>query len=256
MFTDNPNVEEIAPKLFRYRNFVSPEKVKEINEIMAEHEKNREGFSSDHTIDWYHNKTTPVIPELYEVWCKMNELLMPEYVIHPQLVMLATQVGDTMFVHSDSPGEEMEEDLVAVDRWNTCCVLHYGAIVYFGEFEGGEVFYPHFNKEGVFNYDEEWSEDEYLRVQPEPGDLIIHGALNDYAHGVDTITSGTRYAYSNFVLPSSKNPGTFPAYGTKENEDRWNSGTFEWLKPIGFEFKPSPKLQEEIDAGITSVRYR
>jgi hypothetical protein len=254
MFSDNPNIEQLAPRLFRYKNFVSPEKIKEINEIMAKHEQTREEFMSDHTIDWYHGKTTPLLPELYEVWCKMNEVLMPEYVIHPQLAMLATKVGETMFIHSDSPGEDMEEDLVAEDRWNTCCVLHYGAIVYFGEFEGGEVFYPHYNKNGEFA--ESWPEDEVLRIQPVAGDLIIHGALDDSAHGVDTITSGIRYAFSNFVLPAKKNPGTFPEYGTKENEERWSKGIAEWMTPIDFKFKPSEQLQKEIDLGITEVRYR
>ena len=152
----------------------------------------------------------------------------------------------------------MEESLSAEDRWNTCCVLHYGAVVYFGDFTGGEVFYPHFDNQGNFIGNRiPYEEGRELRVQPEPGDLVIHGALKNHAHGVHNITSGFRYAYSNFVLPVSKNPGTFPLYNTKENDERWEKGPTEWLTPIGFKWEPSETLKKELlteDAG--KINYK
>jgi hypothetical protein len=264
MFWEKENVEKIADGIWIYKNFVSKEKVEEINGIMERYKTfksvpNHSGGTlyEDMLIDWYQEKTSPMITELYPVWCQMSELLGPEYQIHPQLSMLVTRPGDTMFIHSDSPGEEMNEDLTVEDRWNTCCVLQYGAVVYFGEFEGGEVFYPHINKDGVFEGGQTpLKEGRELRVSPQPGDLVIHGALSNHAHGVHEITKGYRYAFSNFVLPASKNPGTFPAYGTKENDERWQAGWEEWTKPIGFKWEPSESLKEEIAQGINYVRYK
>jgi len=251
VFYDNPNIEKLADKVFIYRNFIDEETCQKIEAYMKPWEyQAKEKFFADNLIDWYHGKTSPRVPLLYDVWCKINELLLPEYCIHPQLNLLTTQAGDEMFIHSDSPGEEMEADLTGQDKWNTCCVLHYGAIVYFGDWEGGDVFYPHVNKDGVWIGDNApLREKNELRVSPGRGDLVIHGALDDYAHGVHEITSGTRYAFSNFVLPASKNPGTFPLYGTKENEDRWNDGgaSGPWLEPIDFEWQPPESLKKQLE---------
>jgi hypothetical protein len=87
-------------------------------------------------------------------------------------------------------------------------VLDYGVCVYFGEYTGGEVYYPNQN----------------IEISVKPGDLLIHGALKEYEHGVKEITSGVRYSYSNFALPLDKNPGTFPIYKSEEY-DRLTSNT-------------------------------
>ncbi|MEY3907356.1 MAG: hypothetical protein RLZ52_423 [Pseudomonadota bacterium] len=276
MFYNNHNVEKIAHKVYIYRNFVSKENLDKINKILKEKEE-KESLSkivATHTIDWYHDKFTESVPELYEIWEDLNKLLLPEYCVHPCLTLLRTKPGDGgMYHHADSPGEDMEEELIASDIWNTCCVIHYGAIVYFGEWEGGEVYYPNLDKEGNFvgNFDPFNKNNGYdgeFMVKPNPGDLIIHGAHSDTCHGVHEITSGIRYAFSNFVVPVEKHPGTFPTYGTKENEDRWNSmfknvdgelvftGEGDWLSPINFNWEPSEKLKSEIESGITGIRHR
>lgn len=254
MFYDNPNVERLSEKVFIYRNFISEEVCKDILDQVKPWEQIDFGKDPRHYIDWYNDKMTPTIPQLYDIWCEINKLLLPEYCIHPQIFMLTTRPGDEMFIHSDSPGEAMESDLTAEDKWNTCCVLHYGAIVYFGDWEGGEVFYPNVRNDGTWVGDNiPFKEGNELSVKPKSGDLIIHGAHDDYAHGVKEITSGVRYAFSNFVLPVDKNPGTFPIYGTKENEDRWKAGIAEWATPINFKWEPSDSLKKELDDNNTKT---
>lgn len=247
MFYDNPNIEKLSDKVFIYRNFIEKDRADEIFNEIKKNEANRTDEHSKSLIDWYEGKFSKDTEVLYDVWGKINELLLPEYCIHPQLYVIKTHTGDEMFVHSDSPGEAMEQGLTVEDKWNTCCVLHYGAIVYFGEWEGGEVFYPHIDKDGSFvGNNIPFKNGTELSVKPNPGDLIIHGALDDYAHGVKEITSGYRYAYSNFVLPSEKNPGTFPLYGTKENDERWEQGQRVWLSPIGFKWEIPENVKEEL----------
>ena len=124
----------------------------------------------------------------------------PEFVVHPLLSMLEFGVGTKMEPHCDSPGEGHVDDLTVPDVWSTCCLLSWGVCGYFGDFEGGEIYYPNQN----------------IEIAVRPGDLVIHGALADCLHGVKEVTKGTRYVYSNFSLRPEKNPGTFPNYKTPE----------------------------------------
>jgi len=73
-----------------------------------------------------------------------------------------------------------------------------------------------------------------------------------------------RFAYSNFVLPSSSNPGTFFGYKTAEYEEQIknikqdpHNGWSTWCAPVnGFIWEEPLELIEEKKKGITAVRYR
>lgn len=219
MFYDNPKFTKLADKVFVYKNFVSKEQLDQINQIVNDFKKDKFSIHQDWAkIEWYKDKTTPLIPQLVDVWNAASELIAPEYIIHPNLSLQVIRPGDGgMFLHQDSPGEGMEEELTQIDRWNTCCIIHYGLVVYFGEFTGGETYYPRLN----------------LEYAVQPGDLVIHGAHSDCEHGVKEVISGVRYAYSNFMLPIEKNPGTFPNYGTKEDLERKKQSLIRvWNVPI------------------------
>lgn len=202
MFENNPNLIKYDEKVMLYKNFFSKEYVELINKEISGNYSKDDFNIKKHAIDWYIDKTTPEIPKLMEAWNKISEFLLPTHVIHPQLAMQVIMPGDNgMFVHADSPGEGNHELLTAPDRWSTCCILDYGVIGYFGEFEGGEVFYPNLND---------------LEVKVQPGDLIIHGATSKWMHGVKEVTNGYRLAFSNFCIKADRNPGSFHNYGTEE----------------------------------------
>lgn len=276
-FRKNPNIEQVAPKVFIYKNFITGDLLEKINKILIDNET--ESPKIDHNIDWYSSRATRSVPELHEVWEKASDLIYPELSMHPQLSVLRTKVGDEgMFAHSDAPGSPHEncgpicgtceiasQVLIAPDMWNTCCRLHYGLIVYFGDFEGGEIYYPNINKNGEYvGNAEPFNNGEELLVKPGNGDLVIHGAHGDYYHGTKPITKGIRFAFSNFVLPSHTNPGTFYNYKTKEYfnqidfikqdpSNRWN----DWVKTVdGYVWQEPPAVLEDKRQGITGVRYR
>ena len=115
------------------------------------------------------------------------------------------QFPKSLFIHYD-----YESDL-----WGTCCLLSWGVCTYFGEWEGGELYYP--------NQD--------VTINVKPGDLVIHGALSDCMHGVKEITSGTRYTFSNFSIQADKNPGSFYNYKTPEYYEAIKD-LGNWLGPI------------------------
>jgi hypothetical protein len=209
MFKDNPNIIQLDEKIFWYKNFIPQEDVDLIN---AESEKLIMG---NHWFEEIQFKVTWYTPLLVPVWNKISEFLYPDYVIHPMASMLYFRDGAQMAPHCDSPGEDMIDELTVPDVWATCCVLSYGACVYFGEFTGGEIYYPNQN----------------IEIPVQPGDLVIHGALKSHSHGVRPVTSGSRYTFSNFALKPEKNPGSFYNYGTKENEERQKNIDL-WLQPL------------------------
>jgi hypothetical protein len=217
MFSDNPNCIELSDGIYHYPGFLDKETVDRITKILESQEDKYANQYLEHEEFYY----TKQISEMHEIWEKISEFLYPEYIIHPQLHVLRYEKGHEMTPHWDSPGEGKDHELTVPDEMGCCCVLKWGVITYFGEWEGGEVYYP---KQGISIY-------------PKPGDLIIHGALESHQHGVSKITSGTRYAFSNFSLPIEKNPGSFYTYKTQEYYEAIKDLS-SWPKPL---FK-NPKL--------------
>lgn len=217
MFTNNPNIEQIAEEIWIWRNFISEEENALITNLMKEFEKKfedeQEAFKYDgHAIDWYKNKTGPLMVELKPIWDKISELLYPEHYIHPQLFVTVMRPGDKgMFIHADSPGMNMEHQLTQLDRWSTCCRLSHGIVTYFGDYTGGEIYYPNIEKDGTKKNSPE-DPNNCLVVDVKPRDFVIHGALHPWEHGVREITGGTRYAYSNFCMEKDHAPGTFELF--------------------------------------------
>lgn len=218
MFYNNPNCITLADGIYHYPNFLDKETVdrftKLLDEKVIKHENpylEHENFSS-----------SQIINEMHEIWEKISDFLYPEYIIHPQLHVLLYEEGHEMLPHCDSPGEGNDDMLTVPDEMGACCSLSWGVITYFGEWEGGEVYYP---KQGI-------------SIAPKPGDLIVHGALDTHEHGVSKITSGKRYAYSNFSMATDKNPGSFYTYKTHEYyEAIKNLDT--WINPL----KSNPRLK-------------
>ena len=275
-FRKNPNIKQLAPKIFIYKNFISGDLLTRINKIL-EKEKNTDSVS--HNINWYSNRFTRVVPEMHEVWEMASELIYPELSMHPQLTLLRSKEGEPgMFAHADAPGKPHEDcgpvcgtcdiahkALISPDMWDTCCRLHYGLIVYFGDFEGGEIYYPNIDKDGnVYDDMTPFNNGEELSIKPENGDLVIHGAHKDCYHGTKEITKGIRFAYSNFVIPAHTNPGTYYNYKTKEYYDQINwikenpdSRWWNWIKTVnGYEFQDPEALIKDKENGINEVRYR
>lgn len=213
MTLNAPGLQKLDEKLYYFPNFLSKEEVAYINGKIDEEQ------SLQHPFEEMKFGTTGSIPELFPVWEKVSEVLAPDYVIHPLLNLLHFKEGASMEPHCDSPGEGNHEELTMPDMWSTCCLLEFGVVVYFGEFTGGEVYYPNQN----------------ITIPVQPGDLVIHGALDDYSHGVKEVTSGSRFAYSNFSLRADKNPGTFYNYGSDEYKEKTQDLEFvrsKWQTPL------------------------
>lgn len=234
--TVSPYVDAYGTKsgVFLFKNIIKPELVEKIESGLkgAQNE-----LYKDTLISWYSEKLTPSVDGLIEVWEQIGDIIGPDWVIHPQNNLLSVKPGDNgMFIHSDSPGKGMCHLLSQVDVWSTCCELDYGVVAYFGEYEGGEIFYPNINPDGTLKTEDNDVRGKCLEFKPERGDLVIHSAFDPYAHGVREVTSGIRYAYSNFSLKAIDNPGTFYNYGTPEYYEQIGNKSPEdikrWMRPL------------------------
>jgi len=211
MFYNNKNVETIVDGIYIYRNFIEKEYVDKINKIVYNAIGDYDPFS--HPNNWYEDKTYS-IPELDYAWEKASDLLFPEIHIVPATEVLITKTGDEMFVHTDSP-ENGAIEVNSPDPFQTCHIVDYGVLIYYGEWTGGNIFYPELNVE----------------ISPRPGDLVVHKSRHPYDHGVRKIESGIRAAQSMFALTEKDHPGTFPKYKSEEyykikssnNKNAWTS---------------------------------
>jgi hypothetical protein len=232
--------------IFVFKNYIKNDLIEKIEKFLNTN-SNNPSVDPYNLINWYENRLSKSPPDLFEVWEETSKLLAPDWVMHPQKTILTAKPGDEgMFVHSDSPGKGQCHLLSQNDVWSTCCELDYGIVVYFGDYEGGEIFYPDINPDGTRK--DAWqliNNPECLEYKPEKGDVVIHCAFDPYSHGVRNVTSGIRYAFSNFSLKAIDNPGTFYNYGTPEYYeqigDKSPERILEWLKP----FKVNPQFTIE-----------
>jgi hypothetical protein len=236
--------------VFLLKNVISPELIKKIEDDLNSVEENTWENKSG-LIDWYVDKSVEPSVDTTYIWEEISKILYPSHVLHPQAGLLKVKPGDDgMFIHADSPGKGACHLLSQRDTWATCCELDYGVVAYLGDWEGGAVFYPNINPDGTIK-DHVRDGVECLEVMPEKGDVVIHSAFDPYAHGVREVTSGIRYAFSNFSLKAIDNPGSFYNYGTPEYFEQIGNSIVkksvtdeqlkEWLKPL----KINPQFTED-----------
>ncbi len=252
----SPHIDAYGNKsgIFIIKNAI-PEKLIEkieagLNALPKEIEPYTEGLMS-----WYTNKMAPGVDGTIDLWETISEIIGPEWVIHPANNYLTVRPGDNgMFIHTDSPGKDQCHLLSQTDVWSTCCIIDYGVCVYFGEYEGGAIFYPQINPDGSIK-DKNNSGGACFEYKPEKGDIVVHSAFDPYGHGVREVTSGTRYVFSNFSLKAIDNPGTFYNYGTPEYFKQVGNKSSDnlkfWMDPLKENPQFSPdKIKEYQASGL------
>jgi hypothetical protein len=256
MFYNNINCTKVSDKIYVFKNIIPKDIIDEVNKDLFTYKRDPHNLWSSN--NWYEDKIVPPMKSTYLLWKFMSDLLYPEIVIHPCQRYMVSEPGDKgMFVHADSPGMGKEDEIFEIDVWSACCSLQYGVCAYFGNFTGGEIYYPNINPDGTIkngtDLSKERLEEPCLVISPEPGDIIIHGACKPYDHGTKPTYSGNRFVFSNFALNSEDNPGTFYNYKSPEwynqigkYEDPTLQQINEWASPL----KVNPKFAEVIEEKI------
>lgn len=184
MFKNNPNFLKLDEEIYVWENFLSKEEHSKFFSL-ANSISEEEWMSHVNPNKFWTGKSSQSKNEMYEICNRINKLLQPEYLVPPVAVLARTPVGEGMYVHKDRNEEDYKDGLNDV---GISTFIEYGVLVYIGDWEGGELFYPNKN----------------IEFKPKPGSLIIHGSGEDCSHGVKPVTSGKRFFYANFVFPAHK----------------------------------------------------
>jgi hypothetical protein len=183
---------EVGREIYVYENFLSEEELLHYNQVIDD------VVASDKWEKYYigtlfENKVTVPIKEINKIREKMIDLLGTEYNLGKTLAVNRMLTGDTWKIHADNHDfiESREKAKNYVDGpFEIVQNNLYGTVLYFNEFDGGELFYP----------------DQCIVYKPKPGSLLIHSAEEFCTHGVARVNSGYRYSYSNFLSKDMKIP--------------------------------------------------
>lgn len=182
MFKDNKNFKKIDEEIYIWENFISDKQLNFFNDI-ANSITEEEWLKHQNNNIFWNGKISLEKKELYLIHNKITKILSPEYVIPIKLNLNRTPLGQGMHVHKDRG----DLGYIPNDDLGHSHLIDYGLLLYFGNWENGQIYYPNRN----------------IEIKPNAGDLIIHGALKDYEHGVKPVTSGKRFFYANFIIPSN-----------------------------------------------------
>ena len=192
MFKNIEGFEEIGQDIFIYRGFLS---FSELNTIQSE-------INSLNEDDW---KFAPINDRMYNKVSFPNNILNPirERIISflPEGYFLGQGTsfvrlfkGDDWGIHSDAhdflPIREKSAQLKDDEPFEWADNERWGLVLYFNDFEGGELYYPEQN----------------IEYKQKPGDLVIHSAEKHCAHGVRPVKSAIRYSHSNHIFDKIKVP--------------------------------------------------
>lgn len=185
---------QLGNEIYVYNNFLSKQEIHEYLSII-EYFVEKKMWDQDLNDESLKEKVTKFIPELQNIRKKMINLFEPEYQVSGNGRVTVLQTGDFRYKHSDVDDfiekRKISANLTENDEFIWIRNIKYGTIVYFNEFEGGDLFYTNQNN---------------LLYHPNPGDLVVHSAEEFCMHGVSKVIKGPRYGLSGFLSQPMKFP--------------------------------------------------
>jgi hypothetical protein len=183
----------LGDDIYVYNNFVTE---KECNEILSlvktfKEEKWIGRFStSGEGHKWYDQSIDLLIP----IKKRIENLLNNEVYLGHNLSIVRMVKGNNWVLHSDNHDFkeiiEASKKLKENEEFELRENVVMGLILYFNDFEGGDLYYPIQN----------------VNYQPKKGDLVIHDAGTKCQHGVNELLSDVRYSHSNHLYILVKVP--------------------------------------------------
>jgi len=185
--------EQLGEDIYVYRNFISWEELKTINDLILS--LNEEEWIHDESIfGMLWNKISSPHKELQFMRERIIDLLPEGLYLGHSTAFTRLFTDDFWGPHADAhdfyPIREKAAQLKENEPFIWADNEKWGLVVYFNEFEGGEIYYPHQN----------------IEYKPNPGDLVIHSAEENCLHGVKPVKSKVRYSHSNHLFEKIKIP--------------------------------------------------
>jgi hypothetical protein len=183
--------EKLGEDIYVYKNFLSAEEAKDITDYLESLDESYWLLDSGRENVMTHTRSLDIIDPIRS---RIQSLLSDGYFVGMSTSGTRMLPGNTWGVHTDvydfldilkladlyADGMEYEEKELSF----------FGTVVYFNNFDGGEIFYP---AQGIV-------------YKQSPGDLVIHGSGDITAHGVKPVTGGKRYSFSSNILKNVRIP--------------------------------------------------
>lgn len=183
--------KQLGEDIYLYENFLSAEEAKTISDYLDSLDESYWILSPGRETTMRHTRSLDIIDPIRN---RIQDLLPEGYTVGQSTSGTRMLPGNSWGVHTDVfdfldilkladlyvDGMEYEEKELSF----------FGTVVYFNNFEGGEIFYPEQN----------------IQYKQKPGDLVIHGSGSITAHGVRPVTGGKRYSFSSNILKKVKIP--------------------------------------------------
>lgn len=195
-FWTDKGFQQLGNEIYVYKSFLSSEEVNQYKSIIDIYvENNLWDNGMDHP--FFKGRVTSNIPELEKVRKKMIDIFEPEYKVGPNISASVLRTGDHWDLHFDAHDFMEKREISATVKDGDPFILiddsKYGTVIYFNEFEGGNLFYPTQN----------------ISYHPEPGDLMLHSSEEFCLHGVSEVIKGPRYGLSGHLSQPMKFPANF-----------------------------------------------
>lgn len=173
-YPKHPELQEVIPGIYIISDFISQDQVKEVMDFLQENKNNV--FKLEETNPNSRMMANRIIDIVGKGLSIEDIDFDPIFdgLYSPLSIknIMKYEIGEEFPSHHDS-GEycPIQSD--------------WGLVLYINDnFEGGELFYPEKN----------------ITYVPKSGDLVIHGASEEFAHGTTPIISGTKYVATSFAF--------------------------------------------------------
>jgi hypothetical protein len=187
----NDKFTKIGDEIYVYKNFVSKEELEEINSLILSLNES-DWYEENKDIKWMlRTENKKILEPIRE---RIVSVVDSELTVGSNTVFVKMKKGYSWGVHEDDyefrDVIEKSKNYKDGDPFDIVDVSVYGIVIYFNNFDGGQLYYPEQN----------------LEYKPEPGDMVIHGSGFNCRHGVREILSDVRYSHSNHISKKIKIP--------------------------------------------------
>ena len=182
-FKEDPKVIEIHDDIFLYKNFLDLD-------LLEIYKTKLNGFIEE---DWHQHGNFEIGDHEESFWGDKCSLDVIDNTLHDPIFNFFAP-NYWMYQHANfvrlKAGQSSSRDDNMSLYVNENPIAYYKIALYIGDFEGGEINFPELN----------------FKFKPEENDLLIFKVDKQYSHETLEVTSGTRYAYMDCLIP---HPGYF-----------------------------------------------
>lgn len=187
------NFRKLGEDIYVCNYFLSGKEIEFYNEVINAIDP-KLGWQKNIDHKWFNNKISFEIKEFDSLMWKVKETFKNDFTVNEHRCLNRLLDGDEWGAHSDDHDfraiKELSLSYTEGQPYELVKYSVYGLIVYFNDFEGGELYYPN----------------QGLIYKPLPGDMVLHSSAEHCKHGVAKVISGPRYSYSNNLSKYIKVP--------------------------------------------------